>query len=426
MKVISVKKGSQAEKNGIIEGDDIISVNGCPVRDFIDFMFYGSENRIELKIRRGSHEFETVLDGCRDHGMEFENMDVKLCGNRCIFCFVDQNPPGMRKEVYLKDEDYRFSFLHGSYVTLTGLRESDFKRIKEQRLSPLYISVHATDPAVRRKLLGLRRDDSLMEKIDRLIGSGIILHCQIVVCPGINDDSVLLQSIHDLRDRFPGIRSVAVVPVGLTKHRDGLYPLRQASVEHARKIITAVDTLHDDFKADIKEGFVYCADEWYIRAGVEIPERDYYDDFPQFENGVGMVRDFLESVSQMKKRFKGFKNNNRKFVLVTGISMSRFIEDFSGKLTEYSGIRTRTFTVKNKFYGDSVTVSGLLTGSDIISSLRGIQPDESVVLPPNCLNESGVFLDDMSPGDISQALGVEVAMGSYDPVETFKGLLEDS
>ncbi len=418
MIVAAVEKDSQAEREGIRSGDDILSVNGHPVRDDIDFLFYGSEEELLLTVSREGRIFEAVLDGYEEHGIEFEPMELMSCGNRCVFCFVDQNPRGMRKTVYFKDEDFRLSFLHGAYVTLTCLGEPEIERIIEQRLSPLYISVHATDPAVRRTIMGLNREDRLLDKLDRLLEGGISLHTQIVVCPDINDGAVLERSILDLAGRHPGILSVAVVPVGLTEHRAGLFPLRAVDAVHAADTIARVDRLREGFRNEMEIGFAYCSDEWYIRAGREVPPAEYYDDFPQIENGVGMVRDFLEGTERLET-VEGATRYSGRLVLVTGKSMSGYIGDFARKLAERTGAEVRTVTVTNRFYGESVTVSGLLSGGDILSALEGTAADETVVLPPNCLNDDGLFLDDLTPDDISRSCGARVVQGEYDPVATF-------
>jgi len=419
MRIISVHRGSQAEHAGLRPGDRIAEINGGPARDHIDMLFYGAEDEVRLKIHRGTYEFLVSLDGNDDFGIELEPMKIRRCGNKCIFCFIDQNPPGMRKEIYVKDEDYRLSFLHGSYVTLSNLRESDLERIVAQRLSPLYVSMHATDTETRRKMLGAGREDASLSNMDRLLDAGIRMHCQIVVCPGLNDGDILEKTIGDLRKRYPGIVSVAVVPVGLTRHREGLPSLRAVDGRWARGTIGLVDTMHSRYREETGDGFVYCADEWYIRAGMDIPVSSYYDDFPQLENGVGMVRDFLDSVSDIAERLAGRPRREGKFVFVTGTSMSRFMEDAAREISRVPGIEVRTVTVSNRFYGDSVTVSGLLTGRDISDALRDVRRDETVVLPPNCLNVSGLFLDDMTPGEVSAELGVEVIVGDYDPAEVF-------
>jgi len=400
-------------------GDRIAEINGGPARDHIDMLFYGAEDEVRLKVHRGTYEFFVSLDGDWDFAIGFEPMKIRRCRNKCVFCFIDQNPPGMRKEIYVKDEDYRLSFLHGSYVTLSNLRESDLERIVAQRLSPLYVSVHATDAETRREMLGLKREDLSLSNMYRLLDAGIRMHCQIVVCPGMNDGDILEKTIADLRKRYPGIVSVAVVPVGLTRHRDGLPPLKAVDGPCARATIELVDAMHSRYWEETGDGFVYCADEWYIRAGADIPPSSYYDDFPQLENGVGMVRDFLYSVSNVGERLAGRPKREGKFVFVTGTSMSRFMEEVAREISRVPGIDVRTVTVTNRFYGDSVTVAGLLTGRDICDAVRDVRRDEIVVLPPNCLNLSGLFLDDMTPDEVSAELGAEVIVGDYDPAEVF-------
>jgi putative radical SAM enzyme (TIGR03279 family) len=419
MKITEVKPHSPAAEAGIQAGDELLAVNGSPVGDQLDFLFHSADDEVILHIRRGKRQFEAELPGFGvDYGLTFEAMDLMSCGNRCVFCFIDQNPRGMRKTIYFKDEDYRLSFLHGAYVTLTALRERDFRRIISQRLSPLYVSVHATDPEVRRAILNIRRDDHLMEKIDRLTGEGIILHTQIVVCPGLNNGEILARSIRDLGIRHPGVQSVAVVPVGLTEHRTGLFPLRPVDAVHARSTISLVDRLRKEYRKETGAGFVYCSDEWYIRAGMDIPEAEYYDEFPQIENGVGMVRDFLDAAGSLETR-ENPPRFSGKIALVTGVSMARYIDDFARRLAAHIGREVRAVAVPNRFFGASVTVSGLLTGADIIRALEGTGPDETIVLPPNCLNSDGLFLDDLTPDDIARTFGAHVVQGGYDPVATF-------
>ncbi len=420
MIIKSVKRGSPAKKAGLLPGDRVIGIGAGCARDTIDLMFYAEEEGTELAIQRGSREFTVELPGENGFGLEFEPMTPMECGNRCVFCFVDQNPPGLRKSLYLKDEDFRLSFLHGSYVTLANLTMEDLQRIIRQRLSPLYVSVHATDTVVRMKLLGLKRPDRLIEQMKRLLAAGIQMHTQIVVCPGINDGAVLSRTINDLRRLSPNLLSAAVVPVGLTRHREGLTPLTPVDRGHARTTIGLVDSLHDRFRAESGFGFIYCADEWYLRAGLPVPETSYYDDFPQVENGVGMVRQFLSDAADAGKRLKRRHHRTGRFVLVTGVSMAPFIGDFARQVSAVPGIRARSVPVANRFYGETVTVSGLLAGCDIRDTLAGrINPDETVVLPPNCLNTDGVFLDDLTPEDLSRELGVPVIQGGDDPAVVF-------
>ncbi|MCD6308436.1 MAG: DUF512 domain-containing protein [Candidatus Latescibacteria bacterium] len=420
MKILTVEKGSQADTQGIRAGDRIVAVDGHHVRDLIDLMFYsGGGDLVTLTLHRGTYEYKAGLRSDEDYGITVEPLDVARCGNNCLFCFIDQNPPGMRKEIYLKDEDYRLSFLHGSYITLSDLSENDMQRIVAQRLSPLYISVHSTSTPVRLKLLGRAKDDRLRDVMDRLLGAGIEMHCQIVVCPGINDGDVLERTILELMKRFPRILSVAVVPVGLTRHRDGLPPIKPVEGDSARGIIGLVGGLHDRSARETGSGFVYCADELFLRAGFDIPGAGYYDGFPQYENGVGMVRRFIDDTADMERRLSGRLKRTGEFVLVTGMSMGPLLDDFARRASAVPGISARVVTVANDFYGESITVSGLLTGGDIGRALAGTQKNEIVVLPPNCLNNDGVFLDDMEPGDLAESLGTEVIVGDYDPVSVF-------
>ena len=416
MVIASVEAGSQADLTGLCPGDVLMRIGSGPARDFIDLMYYGDEDEVPLTVRRGGGEFTVVLDGREELGIEFEPSPPRVCGNRCVFCFVDQNPKGMRAPIYLRDEDYRYSFLYGSYVTLTGLCAPDLDRIIEQHLSPLYVSVHATDPAVRMTLLGLKKPDGLMEKLERLTGAGIRLHTQIVVCPGINDGEVLERTIADLKALSLNVLSVAVVPVGLTRHREGLYPLTPVDGEHARRTIALVDRFHGLYRDEVGDGFVYCADEWYLRAGMDVPPEEYYDDYPQIENGVGMVRQFLEDTADLS--YIGGRTGS--FAFVTGTSMAPLMTAFTARLSELPGIEARTVGVVNDFYGDTVTVSGLLTGGDIGRALAGTESHETVVLPPNCLNDDGLFLDGLTPDDLSHQLGVTVVQGGYDPLELFE------
>jgi putative radical SAM enzyme (TIGR03279 family) len=434
LKITEIKKGSQADREDIRPGDELLAVNGQSIRDDIDLMYYSSEDMVILSVIRDGVNYEKELDGLEDLGIELEEMRFKSCGNNCIFCFVDQNPPGMRKAVYFKDEDYRLSFLHGSYITLTTLSESEIDRILEQRLSPLYVSVHATELSVRKKILGIRHDDRFMEKIDRLIEGGIRLHCQIVVCPGINDGIILEKTINDLAGKIPGVLSLAVVPVGMTCHREGLYPLKPVDSQAAREIIRLVDRFRSELihksssiinppkehrTADFGTGFVYCADELYNRAGIDIPSAGYYDDFPQIENGVGMIRDFLDASGRLESTI-GELRYTGKVAIVTGFSMEPYLHRFAERLMDFtSNLEARVIAVPNHFFGESVTVSGLLAGRDIIAALQGIDPDETVLLPPNCLNAEGLFLDDLSLEDIARSLNVTVYQGEYDPVATF-------
>ncbi len=419
IKIVGVKPGSQAASQGLRAGDTVVGVGSGPARDVIDLMFYGGDEEVKLTIHRGNYEFAALFGGDTDFGIEFEDMKIRGCGNNCVFCFINQNPKGMRESIYFHDEDYRLSFLHGSYITLTNLSTMELQRIVQQRLSPLFVSVHALDPIVRVKLLGLKQQDNFLEKMERLLSAGIRMHTQIVVCPGINDGEVLHQTITGLRALSQNILSIAVVPVGLTKHREGLYPLAPVNAELARKTISLVTKFNEQYREETGEGFVYCSDEWYLRAGIDIPDSEYYDDFPQVENGIGMVRQFFDDTAELESAFSGGAYRKGKFVLVTGMSMAVILENFARGLSAIQGIEARTIAVENDFYGETVTVSGLLTGGDILAALNDVETDEIVVLPPECLNFDGRFLDDMLPADIENNLNVKVIQGKLNPLDVF-------
>ena len=416
MKVISVTPDGPADRAGIGPGDECIALNDSPARDEIDLMYHAADGGDDVYLFRGSDGAEAVVSVAEggDPGVEFEPMRLCLCGNRCVFCFVDQNPAGMRQPLYLRDEDYRYSFLYGSYVTLTAVGEDDLARIIGQRLSPLYVSVHAVDPDVRRRLLGLRRDDRLLDKIDRLVTGGIELHCQVVVCPGINDGVVLEETIEALHDRAPGVGSVAVVPVGITRHREGLPALKPMSRDDARTIIALTDRLRERYRADDGSGFVYCADEVYLRAEWSVPPDAYYDDFAQYTNGVGMLREFLDGLGRLKRRKRSPVAEGR-YVLVTGHSMAPFLEQYALALERFPGVSARIVRADNRFYGESVTVAGLLTGTDIADAVGRAEPGETIVLPPSSLNADGRFLDDLNVDGLSRLTGAPVLLGTYDP-----------
>ena len=416
MRVISVTPGGPADRAGVRHGDECIALNDSPARDEIDLMYHAADGGDDVYRFRGNDGIETAVSVAAegDPGVGFEPMRLRLCGNRCVFCFVDQNPPGMREPLYLRDEDYRYSFLYGAYVTLTAVGEDDLARIVGQRLSPLYVSVHAVDPDMRRRLLGLSRDDRLLEKIDRLVAGGIELHCQVVVCPGINDGVVLEQTIEALHDRAPGVGSAAVVPVGLTRHREGLPALEPVSRDGARTIIALTDRLRERYRAEGGSGFVYCADELYLRAERSAPPASYYDDFAQYTNGVGMLREFLDGLGRLRRRKRSPVPEGR-YVLVTGHSMASFLERYARALERFPGVSVRIVTVDNRFYGDSVTVAGLLTGADIAEAVGRAEQGETIVLPPCSLNADGRFLDDMTVDGLSRWTGAVVLLGTYDP-----------
>ncbi len=427
MKVIAVQTGSPAQESGIRVGDALERINGHPARDVLDVWFWMEDEGATLELRRDGEVFEARIEEAedRDFGLEFEEMAIRRCGNRCVFCFVDQLPSGMRPALYVKDEDVRLSFLHGSYVTLADVSGEEIDRIVEQRLSPIYISVHATDSQVRGRLLGRRGDGDVLATMRRLSEAGIWMHTQIVLCPGINDGLELDRTVRDLSAFFPQVRSIAVVPVGLTRHREGLTPLKPVGRSEARRCIEQVAGWQERFLDRFGERLVVAADECYLTAGLEIPVAEDYEDFPQIENGVGMVRQFLDAFEAGEERLPERLKERLTLTLVTGTSAEGFLRRMVERLEQVYGLSVRVVAVINRFFGASITVSGLLTGQDILAALERETVGDAVLLPPNCINDDGLLLDDQTPKEMAEILGVPVQVGSYDLVESVLNLMSN-
>jgi len=423
LKVKEVLPESPASTVGIRPGDVLEKLNGNRIRDVVDYIYYSADGPpLRMVFRRGNARFSVELDCDGECGISFD-IRIRRCGNKCIFCFVDQLPRGMRRSLYIKDEDYRLSFLHGAYITLTNISNRDIKRIIDQRLSPLYISVHTTDPVLRGRMLGLKGESDILGIIDILAGGRIEMHCQVVICPGINDGEALEKTIFDLAEYFPYIRSVALVPVGLTRYRDGLPRLRPVGRREAADYMIMAKRLGSNFKRDIGENFVYPADELYLLSGEGIPPASEYAGFYQIENGVGMVRDFLDSFERRVNELEGLPSERPGVTIVTGKLAYPFMRNVAERVSEVGGVDIEVIGVKNRFFGDGVTVSGLLTGRDITYTLsKESRLKGAVLLPPNCVNSCGVLLDDVSVDEISASLSREVIVSSYDIVGTLISL----
>jgi putative radical SAM enzyme (TIGR03279 family) len=378
-----------------VTGARLVRINGKPIRDVLDYRFYSYDRKLELAVV-GSHNVTryyhiTHAEG-GDLGLEFDSplMDEqKHCQNKCIFCFIDQQPPNMRKTLYYKDDDVRLSFLQGNYITMTNLDDEDIDRIIEQRISPLRVSVHATDPAARYDMLNHRNAGLCLDTLRRLANADIKLHTQIVVCSGINDGEILTETLRDLTAL--GALSVAVVPVGLTKYRDGLYPLTPISPEIARDCIERAERFPQ----------VYCADELFLLAGFDIPPVEYYDDYPQLENGVGLLSLFADDYFCAAE---GLTPKDGRVSIATGTAFAPFIR---GLVPE----NVMVYDIKNNFWGDTVTVAGLVTGKDLIEQLTGKNLGERLLIPSNMLRHGGdVFLDDLTVSDVKNALGIHITV----------------
>lgn len=410
MKIVSVEPDSIAADLGLREGDEVLEVNNRRLRDHLDLRFHEGDAALTLKVARQGDVtvYEIEKDEGEPLGVVFEEMKILSCGNDCIFCFVDQNPKGLREELYFRDGDYRLSFMYGNYTTMTNAGPAILRRIAEQRLSPQYISVHATDPSVRSRLMGLRKDDRILEKIRFLHDHDIDMHTQIVLCPGINDGASLARTVEDLALFHRHIRSLAVVPVGLTDHRFGLHRLRRVDAAYATELLEEVAGWQTRFRREIGRAFVYPSDEFFILAARPVPPGKYYDGFPQIENGVGIVRSFIMDFRRQARRFPVRLRAKRRLTLVTGELAAGFLEaDIVPRLRRIANLEVRVVVAPNLLYGRSVTVAGLLSGKCLYSALRGEGAD-LVLLPPDVLNITGRFLDDETPEGLSQRLGVPV------------------
>ena len=402
-------------KAGFQSGDGIRSINGQEIHDLIDFQVHSAEEMLYVEVERDLEIYEVELRRTpgEPFGLSFEDLKLRQCNNKCVFCFIHQMPGGMRRSLYFEDDDYRLSFLHGSYVTLTNVKEKDIERIIEQRLSPQYISVHATDPSVRQVMLGRQLPVDILERIERLASNQIEMHAQVVLCPGWNDGAHLYQTVHDLSRFYPALRSVALVPVGLTKFRQKLPQLEKVTGDKAREYVAQVREWGHEFQQRLGERLVYAADELFLLNGEYPPEASYYDAFPQMENGIGMVRSFLDTwekgESQLNKKVSG----GFRLGLVTGKLGQIFMKPIVAKLNEIDGLRVDLLPVENDFFGRNITVSGLLTGEDILKQVEN-GPWDRVCLPPNCVNGEGLTLDDMTVEQLEAKAGVSLTVGDYD------------
>lgn len=412
-----VYPNSIAADLGIVAGDTILKVNGESVRDIIDLSFALADENIEILIKKNNGaevcaKIDKEYD--QDLGVEFESAvfdGVRKCANNCIFCFVDQMAPNLRESLYVKDDDYRLSFLYGNFITLTNLTEADINRIRQLHLSPLYVSVHTTNGPLREKMLNNKNAGNIVTQLNNLIDNGVQLHTQVVLCPNINDGKYLEETIKDLYALHPEVLSMAIVPVGLSRFRESCYPLEVFTSEQAQEVITIVSNWQKHCRQQSGESFVYLADEFYLVANSPIPEYEIYDDFPQIENGVGMVRNFIAEWENV------LTTNNDSFTyekptiidIVCGISAEKVLQPLLANL-KIPNLTLRLIPVTNRFFGEHITVSGLLTGQDILQSLQCIPDDRDGIIIPGVALRSGedIFLDDLNVHFLEEKTGVSV------------------
>ncbi len=413
--ISKIVKGSLAEKKRINAGDRLVSISGNPINDVLDYRFYLNETKLILTLETAEGKSKLVLikkGEFEDIGLEFETylMDKqRSCKNKCIFCFIDQLPKGLRKSLYFKDDDSRLSFLFGNYITLTNLTDSEAERIIKMHISPVNVSVQTMNPELRVKMMANPKAGESLKYLKQFATAGIALNTQLVLCPGINDGAELERSLNELAELYPAVQSIAAVPVGLSDHREGLYPLEPYTKETAGEVIDIIDRFNAEFGKNHGEIIVYAADEFYLKAQREMPDEDYYNGFPQLENGVGMWA-LLKSEFECALSECEIKNLDRKVTVVTGEAAYPLIkalaESAEGKI---KGLTVQVVAAKNRLLGSMITVSGLLCGADIAAAVEGLELGEELIIPPNCLRSEGdMFLDDMTIDDLSDKLGIKI------------------
>lgn len=436
-KITKVAEGSIAEELEIEAGDILLAINDKEIEDIFDYDFLINDEYLEILIEKADGEewlLEVEKDYEEDLGMEFgESLmdEYRSCFNKCVFCFIDQNPPGMRETIYFKDDDTRLSFLQGNYVTLTNMKEKDIQRIIDYKLAPINISVHTTNPELRCQMLHNRFAGKVIDYIQMLYEAQIPMNAQIVLCKNLNDGEELRKTIQDLFAYAPVIESLSVVPVGLSKYRDGLCQLESFTKEDARKVIATIEEYQAQAVEKFGMHFVHASDEWYITAGYEIPQEENYDGYIQLENGVGMTRLFLNEAHEAVTEYLAAHNGKpwdgcRKVSTVTGLIAYDYVKEVAEIYKQAApGLSLQVFPIRNDFFGEKITVTGLLTGQDIIKQLEGVDLGEALFLPSQIIKaDEPIFLDDMSVAQLQSALQVPVIIVQSSGVELFNRMIE--
>lgn len=416
--IVSVDRRSPAEKQGVQAGETLKKVNGHDIVDVLDYKFYTYDPVLTLTLERDGVTREVAVNKAEGEelGLNFETymMDSpRSCANHCIFCFVDQLPKGLRETLYFKDDDARLSFLMGNYITLTNLSPREAQRIIDLHISPINVSVHATERSLRCQLLGHRNAGAGIDLMKRFADAGIQMNCQIVSCPGINDGVHLQKTLDDLAAMYPGVNSISVVPVGLTKHRQGLYPLEPYTVETAGAVVDMVEEFAEKSLQTLGTRLAWCSDEFYLQAGRQIPEDAYFEDYTQLENGVGMLRLLrteFDSAYALAEETRAVP-----FSIATGVACAPFLEEIVDKAAGKCHTKGKVYPIINHFFGETITVAGLITGGDLIDQLQGKELGERLLIPVNMLRHGqDVFLDDVTIAQVEQALGVPVTPVNQD------------
>jgi putative radical SAM enzyme (TIGR03279 family) len=418
-RITKVLSDSIAAEIGFDAGDAIVSINGTSPRDLIDYRFLCADEFLELEVLDASgklHQIEIEKDFDEDLGIEFESAffdNLIQCNNKCPFCFIDQQPPGKRESLYFKDDDYRLSFLYGSYLTLTNLPVKEWQRIEAMRLSPLYVSVHATEPDVRIRLLKNQRAGEILKQIEWFQERRLQIHAQVVVCPGINDGKHLEQTIRDLASFYtndvPAVASVAVVPVGLTRFRPQDDELVPVTSDKAKEVILQVRSLQQEFQQKLGASVVWLADEWFLIAGEDLPSEAEYGDYPQIDNGVGSIRLFVKQFTEIADKLLPAKIQERKYTWVVGNAVERAFQPILQRLNSVDGLSVNMQALSSDYWGQDISVTGLLTGHDLLLKLQRCDLGDGILLPTVMLKHGEmVFLDDISVEEVASRLGAKI------------------
>ena len=431
VKITSVARRSRAARAGIRAGDTLVSINGCEITDVLDYRFYLADVRLSLSLLRGGESYTVTLEKEEydDIGLGFETplMDKKQsCRNGCVFCFIDQLPKGLRESLYFKDDDARLSFLHGNYITLTNLTDKDVERILHMHFSPINVSVHTTNPALRVKMMKNKNAGKSLEHLFRMAEAGIELHGQIVLCRGLNDGEELDRTMRDLSALAPAMSSVSIVPAGLTRFRDGLYPLTPFTREECAAVIDQVDAVAEKLLEKNGSRLFFCADEFYLGAGRELPDEDFYEGYPQLENGVGMLTSMRAEFAAWEREEPVLRlRRPRELSIATGVAAyPTMCEIASRMMAAFPHLTVNVYEIKNNFFGEKITVAGLLTATDIIDQLKGKMLGKTLLLPAATLRSEGdLFLDGKTVRDVERALGVRVRMVESDGYDLAAALL---
>lgn len=432
VKISNVKSHSICAVKGITAGDELLKINGNEIMDVLDYDFYMTESNLTLTFKCADGKYKVIKTKNTDCGLQFETylMDKQQhCKNKCIFCFIDQLPKGLRESLYFKDDDSRLSFLFGNYITLTNISEHEIERIIRMHISPVNISVHTMNPELRVQMMKNKNAGKSLEIIKRFADAGIQMNTQLVLCPGINDGDELRRSIEELAALYPSVQSIAAVPVGLTKFRDGLEKIEPYNRQTAGEVIDIIEEYSNKFRKEFGAGLCYPADEFFIKAERELPNADYYDGYPQLDNGVGLVRsfcdDFLDELEYCNK-----KSINKKVTLATGVDFFPYLRDLCKEAEEKYGVEIQVKKIINNFFGETITVSGLVTGIDLYEQLKDCDLGEYLLLPSSMISDytnhtenKNKFLDDMTVEELEERLNTKIMLTNGGGSQLLKDVL---